>query len=169
MVPMVNTPDEARRVVEASHFPPLGRRSYGGRRVVDLGGRQYCYEANDDVLVIAQIETREAVANAGAIAAIDGVDVIFFSPDDLKLDMGLEIDTPVTDPALAECFQAVARAAAEAGAVSGGIATDASTLEYFLAAGYRLICGGADAAFLRAASRAALAELRDTAARALGG
>ena len=57
MVPMIDTADDARRIVDALRFPPLGKRSYGGRRAIDVGGRDYFRET--ELLVVAQIETLE--------------------------------------------------------------------------------------------------------------
>ena len=80
MVPMVNTVGEAQAIVKAARFPPLGERSYGGRRVIDLGTREYFKTADQDTILIVQLETKEALDNAAAIAATEGVDV----PDELS-------------------------------------------------------------------------------------
>ena len=69
LVPMVDTVAQARNIVEAVYFPPLGKRSFGGRRVTDVGGRNYYQTANEDTLLVVQIETPEGAANAEAIAA----------------------------------------------------------------------------------------------------
>src|SRR6185436_15114752 len=77
IVPCVDTPEQAKAIVDAAKFPPLGKRSYGGRRAIDLQGRSYSDHANQSVLLICQIESPQAIENADAIAAIDGVDALF--------------------------------------------------------------------------------------------
>jgi len=163
IVPMVNTPDEARLVVEAARFPPLGRRSYGGRRVVDLAGRQYAETANADTLLVIQIETQQAVRNAEAIAGIEGVDALFFGPDDMKLGMGMPIDTPYTESdELAAAMEYAAKAARNAGKIAGTVAGGAESLAMATSLGFRLIAGGGDVGFLRMSAAEKLRELKTT-------
>jgi len=161
MVPMVDSPDDAHRIVEAVRFPPLGKRSYGGRRAIDMEGREYFQTADDNMLLLTQIETREAVENAEAIAATEGVDVLFFGPDDMKVRLGIPINTPATESdVLARAMADTAAAAKNAGKCTGCIAATPDSLVMATSLGYRLIVGGGDVPFLRATSPARLAELR---------
>lgn len=161
MAPMVDAPDMAEAIVRAAYFPPLGARSYGGRRVIDCGGRDYYLSANDQLLVIAQIETPQAVTKAHEIAAVEGVDALFFSSDDMKVRMGIPINTPPDEsPELLKLMEQTARAALDAGKIAGCVAASAPALKNAVSLGYRLIVGGADAGFLRTASAAKLEELR---------
>ncbi len=163
MVPMVDTPEQARRVVEASRFPPLGKRSYGGRRVRDLEGPQYFRTANTEMLVLAQIETPEAVANAEAIAAIPGVDALFFGADDLKVRLGVPVGTPVPESdSLVQAMAKTGRAAKNAGKFAGCVAGDVATLSLAISHGYQIIAGGSDIQFLRMVSETKLQDLRAT-------
>jgi 4-hydroxy-2-oxoheptanedioate aldolase len=162
MIPMIDTPEQARQVVEMVCFPPLGGRSYGGRRVIDRGGREYCYTANDDTLLVVQIETPTAVENAEAIAATEGVDALFFGPDDIKLRMGIPINAQINESDdLARAMEKTIKAAKNAGKVGGCPAKDAVVLRLVASLGYQLIVGGGDAAFLRTASSATLEKLRN--------
>lgn len=161
MAPMVNSADEARQVVRAVRFPPIGGRSYGGRRVIDLGGRDYCYTANEEVLLVVQIETPEAVAQAEAIAAVEGVDAIFFGPDDYKLRRGIPINTGLLDADdLLAALEAVGAAARNTGKAAGTIAATPAALRQVSATGYRLNVGGSDVQFLKVGSQQRLNELR---------
>jgi 4-hydroxy-2-oxoheptanedioate aldolase len=163
MVPMVDTPEQARQVVDAARFPPLGKRSFGGRRMVDLEGREYFRSVNKDTVLLAQIETPEAVENASAIAAIEGVDVLFFGPDDVKVRLGIPINTPVADsPKVTRAMERTARAARDAGKLAGTVATNSATLALAVSLGYRLLAGGQDVLFLREGSNAKLQELHRT-------
>src|SRR5688500_15778631 len=88
IVPCVDTAEQAGAGADAAKFPPLGKRSYGGRRPIDFQGRSYSDTANTDTLLIAQIESPQAIENADAIAATSGVDALFLGPDDLMLRRG---------------------------------------------------------------------------------
>ena len=161
MIPMVDTPEQAGEIVKDACFPPLGNRSYGGRRVIDVGGRDYYKTANNDLLLVAQIETLEAVSRAEKIAAVEGIDALFFGPDDMKMRLGLPIDTPINESEeLAKAMQTVATAARNAGKITGCVTASAESLRMALSEGYRLLVGGADIAFLRTASASKLEELR---------
>ena len=90
MVPMVNSAQQAAAVVDATRFPPLGNRSFGGRRPIDVLDREY-YLGYEPILVV-QIETPEAVDRADEIAATDGVDALLLGADDLKIQMGISVN-----------------------------------------------------------------------------
>lgn len=161
MVPMVDTAEDARRVVDAVRFPPLGSRSYGGRRVTDLGGRGYFRTADAQTLLVVQIETLDAVRNAPDIAAAEGVDVLFFGPDDMKVRLGIPIDTPINESdKLAKAMQQMMAAAKSAGKIGGCIAATPEALTMVVSMGYRLIVGAGDVSFLRSAAPERLAQLR---------
>jgi len=160
MVPMVNSAEQAQGLVSALRFPPLGERSYGGRRVVDLYGRDYY--AKQEMLLVVQIETVEACRQAPDIIATEGVDCLFFSPDDMRLRMDLPMNTPIVEnEELRDAMAGVARAATEAGKFCGCVATDKETLTVAIEQGYRLIAGGGDAGFLRTMAAQRLVELRN--------
>ncbi len=154
MIPMVNTAEEAKALVRAANFPPLGTRSYGGRRVIDLYGRDYYRTANDEVFLVCQIETLEAVEQAEAIASVKGVGALFFGPDDMKMRMGIPINTAVNEsPELAQAMAKVSRAARNAGKVSGSVAATPAALTMAVEQGYRLIVGCGDVLLLRGAAQ----------------
>ena len=162
LVPMVNTPEDARRVVDRLRFPPLGNRSYGGRRVIDLDGRNFYRER--ELAVFAQIETVEALENADAIAATEGIDVLFFGPDDMKCQMGIPVNTGVLEnDRLRTALECTAVAARDAGKPSAGVAPSEATLRVFLKMGYRCLCCGSDSGFLSAGSQQRRALMRDVA------
>ncbi|WP_424629733.1 HpcH/HpaI aldolase family protein [Bradyrhizobium sp. SYSU BS000235] len=87
LVPRVSTAEDARAVVAASRFPPQGERGAGPGRAAGFGLRinDYVSSANERVLVAVQIETAAGLANVDAIAAVDGVDMLFVGPYDLEL------------------------------------------------------------------------------------
>jgi 2-dehydro-3-deoxyglucarate aldolase len=89
MVPMVNSPELARRAVEAAKFPPLGRRSFGPFRAARYGAAldAYMAAADDRATVIVQIEHADAAADIDAILNVAGIDAVFMGPNDLAYSM----------------------------------------------------------------------------------
>jgi len=94
IVPMVATVEEARDAVMYAKFPPEGRRSQGGGQYGELWGDDYRATANDNILVIAMIESPDGVEIADQIAAVDGVDVVFAASGDLGSFSGFSRDDP---------------------------------------------------------------------------
>ncbi|KEH12892.1 alpha-dehydro-beta-deoxy-D-glucarate aldolase [Delftia sp. 670] len=93
LVPMVDTAEQAARIVRAARYPQAdgqgGIRGMGGARASAWGRRaNYAHEANAQVCVLAQVETRQALAHLDAIAATEGVDGVFIGPADLSASMG---------------------------------------------------------------------------------
>lgn len=86
MAPLVESADDARALVSASRYPPLGRRSGGGVRPL-LAGLEAMRSANQRVAVGAMIETALGAKNAEAICAVEGIDFIFIGTGDLQLSM----------------------------------------------------------------------------------
>lgn len=160
MVPMVENEDQARAIVRAAKFPPLGSRSYGGRRPIDMLDRGYAHADRKQPMLVCQIETPEGVDRAESIAAVEGVDVLFFGPDDMALRAGLAMDRPRPEGCFNKEFQAVAAAAAANGKLAGSVFATPEAVRYGVEWGYRLIVGGGDMAFLTAGSQEKSRSLR---------
>ena len=161
MVPAVDTAGEAEAVVTACRYPPEGRRGMAPAivRASDYGARSdYIEKVNEETLVICQIETGRAVAEAGKIAAVPGVDLLFVGPYDLSADLGYTGEPD--HPAVAERIEAVERAAKSAGKRLGGIPTPGRTAAQLFAAGYDLVLADFDLLMLRDAARASVESLR---------
>ena len=140
-VPMVEDAETAARVVQAARYHPLGRRGLAGVRAakygaVDLGA--YTQEANDENLVIAQIETAKAVGNAQAIAAVPGIDVVFVGPVDLSQSLG--IPGQRSNPVLIEAMDKVFAACKAAGRPCGTLTSDIAEGRRQQAAGLQYLC-----------------------------
>ena len=159
MVPMVNSAEQAKAIVGSLRFPPLGQRSYGGRRVIDLHGRDYYRER--ELMVVAQIETLEAVDNAEAIIGTEGVDCLFFGPDDMKVRMDIPVNTPPMEhPKLKAAMEKVAAVARSAGKFAGTVTASPDSVKAGMEMGYRMLVGGGDIMFMRLGAAAALEKLR---------
>src|SRR5258707_9102225 len=90
LFPFVQSAEEARRAVAATRYPPKGIRGVAGTTRANRYGRvkDYAKRVEDELCVLVQVETRQAVDEIEAIAAIDGVDGLFIGPADLSASMG---------------------------------------------------------------------------------
>ena len=104
IVPLVNTAEEAAKAVAACRYPPVGMRSSGPVRAVHYGGADYQAKANDEIVIMAMIETKEGIANLDAICATPGLDAVYIGPADLSFALGLAPRGDNPDPLhLATC------------------------------------------------------------------
>lgn len=111
IVPLVNTAAEAAAAVAACRYPPVGMRSSGPIRAVQYGGADYVAHANDEIVVMAMIETKEGLANLDAICATPGLDAVYIGPADLSFALGLPPRGDNPDPLhLATCDRILAAA-----------------------------------------------------------
>ena len=88
--PMVSNKEEAERFVQACMYPPRGYRSFGPVRGLIYGGSDYAKHANDEMLKIAMIETKESLEKLDEIMSTPGIDGIYIGPADLSLAIGEE-------------------------------------------------------------------------------
>ena len=102
--PMVNTREEAQRLVSYTHYAPMGSRSFGPVRANLYGGPDYATEANRTVVAFAMIETAQALDNLDAILSVEGLDAIYIGPSDLSLALGCK---PVFDDVEPKVAQAI--------------------------------------------------------------
>lgn len=89
LVPMVDTPEEAEQIVEASRYPPAGTRGIGPGRATEytMSVAEHLEAGDDSFVRHVQIESQQAMENAADIAAVDGIDGVFVGPLDLSLSM----------------------------------------------------------------------------------
>ena len=158
--PMVSAREEAEAFVGACRYPPAGIRSYGPIRGTRRNVPDDVAAANDDVSLLAMIETAEALDDVERIAATPGLDGLFVGPTDLGLSLGLARPGDLTDPELLEHVETVERAAAAAGLVAGIHAPDPSRAAEMAARGFRLVSCAVDTDLLRGGAEAALRTAR---------
>ena len=158
--PMVNTPEDAARLVAATRYPPLGARSFGPIRARLQGGADYPERANDSVLVLAMIETKQAVENADAILSTPGLDGAYIGPADLACSLGCEVSfTPTAEPVVAAIDHILASARRHG--VFAGIHTGAARYAGAMAKkGFDLVTVLSDARLMAAGAEAAVAQTR---------
>ena len=144
MIPHVDTPDIARKALDSMLYPPKGRRGYS-RSVRAFGYGTALPENPPKPILFAQIETLEAVENAAAIAAVDGVDVLFVGPADLGFDLKARGASVTLD----DCLPKVAAAAKAAGKFAGILTRDDADVQKRLALGYTHQAVDSDLGILR--------------------
>jgi len=152
-VPHVDTAEEARAVVDHLKYPPLGHRSaaggmpYFGFRAVPIG--QATQTMNAETLVVVMLETPQAIANADAIAAVAGVDVLLIGTNDLMIEMGLPGEFAHAE--VARAYETVIAACRRHGKWPGmgGVYVDDLMTKY-VAMGMRMVIAGNDRAILMA-------------------
>lgn len=102
--PMINSAEDAQRLVQSARYAPLGGRSFGPTRANLVHGTGYAKAANASVVVLAMIETREALQNLDAILAVEGIDGVYVGPSDLGLSLGHE---PTLEPTAPQVLAAI--------------------------------------------------------------
>ena len=145
VVPMIDTPEQAHRLVEYGKFAPIGRRGFNLRTwgvEFGLAGPEAAFaQANERNRIFAQIETAQAVQNLDAICAVEGLDGIFIGPGDLSVSLGHPAQ--VNHPEVIETALKCMRRAKEAGKYTGVLVAPGALLNAMLEAGVDLVlCGG---------------------------
>lgn len=162
LIPMVQNAQEAREAVAAVRYPPQGIRGVGTAlaRAARWGGTQdYLARANEEICVLCQAETAQALANLDDILAVDGVDGVFIGPADLAASMGY-----LTQPGHPEVRAAIEDAIVrirKAGKAPGILQSDVATARHYLELGVQFVAVGVDAVLLRRAATDLLAQFRD--------
>ena len=160
MFPRIETAEDARAAVGAMRYPPDGVRGVAfANRACGYGSNLRPYlEGSKSLITIVQIESPLAVENADAIAACDGVDVLFIGPSDLSYSMG--IFGEFTHPEFDAAIRRTAAAAATHGKISGILLPSPADFARYRDAGYRFIASGNDAVLMNNAARALTTSLR---------
>ena len=165
LVPMVDTAEQAQQLVRATRYAPEGVRGMGSALARSSRWQaypQYVHEANQQVCLLVQAETVEAMANLDAIAATPGVDGVFIGPADLSASMGHRGNPghPDVQAAIHDGITRILRA----GKAPGILATTESQARQWLAAGALFVAVGVDTMLLASAAQDLLARFRTGAA-----
>ena len=163
LVPMVESPEQAREVVRAVRYPPAGIRGVGsGLARSSRFGRygDYLKRANDTICLIVQIETSAAAAKASAIAAVEGVDGVLLGPSDLAASLGL-LGQP-THTEVRALFEHTIHAVVAAGKAAGVFCADEALARHYASVGARFVALGADSSILASATAALVQRFRQS-------
>jgi 4-hydroxy-2-oxoheptanedioate aldolase len=161
LVPMVESAEQAARIVAATRYPPAGLRGVGSALARASRWNQisdYLRECAQQLCVLVQVESVPGLKNLAAIAATEGVDGVFFGPADLAASMGL-IGQPADESvqrAITDGIGTVRRA----GKAAGVLSTEPALTRRYLDAGALFVAVGVDTTLLVRAARELLAEFR---------
>jgi 4-hydroxy-2-oxoheptanedioate aldolase len=160
LVPYVQSADEARRAVAAARYPPAGTRGVAATIRANRYGRVAGYHgsANDEICVLVQLETRQAVDQLEDIAAVDGVDGVFIGPSDLAASLGHLGNNG--HPDVRALIADACRRARAAGTPIGILATVEADARACLEMGFQYVAVGSDVGVLRQAVDALLKKFR---------
>jgi 2-keto-3-deoxy-L-rhamnonate aldolase RhmA len=152
LVPYVQSAEEARRAVAATRYPPLGNRgvavTHRSNRYGAIAG--YHARAHEEICVLVQIETRRALADLEAIAAVEGIDGLFIGPSDLAADMGHLGEN--RHPEAIAAFEDACVRARRVGKPIGILAPVEEDARRYLEMGFTYVAVGNDASLLRASA-----------------
>jgi 4-hydroxy-2-oxoheptanedioate aldolase len=162
--PMVNSREEAERLVSYVRYPPKGTRSFGPTRALFSAGPGYAAEANDEMLCFAMIETAEAMANLDDIVATDGLDAVYVGPADLTLGVAQGRLAPGFDREEPEMIDAIRRILAAAHGAGIRAALHTGNPDYAARAirwGFDMVTLPNDVRLLAGAAAASVARARE--------
>lgn len=148
LLPFVQNADEARRAVAATRYPPDGVRGFASSARAQRYGRVKDYHAHaaDEICVLVQVETPEALKHLEAIAAVDGVDGIFIGPGDLSSTMGML--GRQNHPDVVSTIEAAIRRIVATGKAAGILTSDETLAKRYIAAGTTFTAVGSDVGLL---------------------
>ncbi|MBX3583683.1 MAG: 4-hydroxy-2-oxovalerate aldolase [Rhizobiaceae bacterium] len=160
LVPRVSTAEQAAAVVKASRYPPDGERGVGPGRATGYGYRIFDHltEANAANVVAIQVETAEGLENVDAIAATEGVDVVFVGPGDLSVS--LDAYRPEDAARLAKAIEKIIASTLKHGKAAGIFCFRPEDVARWAASGASFFILSSDTILLSAASAAALSDAR---------
>ena len=161
VAPRISSVEEARRVVDAMKFTPAGNRGYGLRGIINdyqyKGARAEMDSANQETMVILQVETKECVDAIFDIAAVPGADAFMIGPFDLSISLG--IPGQFDDPVFWKAVDRMVEAANQAGIAPGIHCANAAQLKRAAEHGCRFLVCGSDSSVMLAGFRSIVQEM----------
>jgi 4-hydroxy-2-oxoheptanedioate aldolase len=160
LVPYVSTPAEAKSAVSYTRYPPAGARGVAGTTRATRFGRvkDYAKRAHEELCLLVQIETQEALDNLEAICEVDGVDGVFIGPADLHASLGYpgEIAHPKVKPLIDEAIRRIRKC----GKAPGILTPSEADARHWLACGALFVAVGADVGILARGAEALAAKFK---------
>jgi 4-hydroxy-2-oxoheptanedioate aldolase len=170
--PMINNREEAARLVSYMRYPPHGQRSFGPTRAIFAHGADYAKTADQDVLCLAMIETKDGMANLEEIVTTPGVDGVYIGPADLTLGLtGRKYPTGFDrqEPEMIEAIRHVLARAKAAGIRACLHCGDPGYAANAIGWGFDLVTMGNDVRLLTNAAKTSVAETRKLLAGGVAG
>ncbi len=159
--PMVSNKKEAENFVQACIYPPKGYRSFGPIRGLLYGGVDYAKHADDEVLKLAMIETKEALEKLDEILDTENLDGIYIGPADLSLAVGEEpgFDKPENTTAYKEILR-ILEAAKKRNLLAGIHNGSAEYAKKMISKGFNLVTVGSDQRFLSSGAKETIEKIK---------
>lgn len=160
LVPFVQNADEARAAVAATRYPPMGVRGVAGTTRANRFGRvpNYARRAHEELCVLLQVETRQALDNIEEICAVEGVDGVFVGPADLHASLGYPGETG--NPAVVPMIEDAIRRIRQAGKAPGVLTSAEAEVRRYIEAGCLFTAVGSDVGVLVRGTEQLLAKYR---------
>lgn len=161
LIPLVSSKREAENAVHALRYPPVGIRGVGPRRASRyyLDFKEYVATVDAELLIMVQIETKEAIQNVSEILSVDGIDAYFVGPMDLSAALGHIGD--VNHPEVADAIDKILAAGKEAKKIGGIYAFSVEDVQKRIQQGFQLISLGADSRLLMGSAQESLKKIRE--------
>jgi len=160
LVPYVSTAAEARAAVSYTRYPPAGVRGVAGTTRATRFGRvkDYARRAHEEICLLVQVETQQALDNIEAICAVDGVDGVFIGPADLHASLGHtgEIANPKVKPLIDEAIRRIRKN----GKAPGILTPNEADAKHWLGCGGLFVAVGADVGILARGAEALAAKFK---------
>jgi 4-hydroxy-2-oxoheptanedioate aldolase len=161
LVPMIETPEQAARVVAATRYPTRGHRGVASATTrASRWGRieRYFQRADEEVCVVVQVESVKGLTNLAEIAAVEGVDGVFFGPADLAASMGY-LGNPMEPQVQRSILEGIATVR-QAGKAAGSLTADRRLARQYLSLGASFVAVGIDMMVLSQAAAELAAEFK---------
>jgi 2-keto-3-deoxy-L-rhamnonate aldolase RhmA len=162
MVPMTSTKEQAEEIVRYSKYTPLGQRGFGNQTgqtdYRPLKTLDFMKEANEHTLIVAQIETREAIENVDSILSVEGIDVGLIGPNDLSISLG--IPDQMGSEILTKAIDKVVEMAKKKGKATGIHIANIEAIKKWRSKGMTVLAYSTDIGFMYNASKSSLEELK---------
>ena len=163
IIPTVNSVEQAQHIIQHAKYPPIGARGFGFSAANGYGQNfaDYTSSANDETIIIAQIEHVDSVNKAEQIASINGIDGLMIGPYDLSGSMGL-VGKP-SHPEVIQCARKVLDACIKTGKSPGFhvVNLDSNEASSRIMEGYKFVALGIDTLFIREGARSILTGVRE--------
>lgn len=158
--PMVNTREDAQKLVAWTTYAPKGTRSFGPLRAMLYAGADYAQHADATIVRFAMIETAQALDNLDAILSVEGLDAVYIGPSDLSLALGCKPSFDDVEPPVAQAIEHVLGRARAHGLVAGIHNGGPEAARQRIDSGFRFVTVSSDARLIAAGSQQILARMR---------
>jgi 4-hydroxy-2-oxoheptanedioate aldolase len=160
--PMVNTREDAQKLVAYTHYAPQGTRSFGPVRAQIYGGADYAQHANNTIVTFAMIETAAALDNLDSILSVEGLDAIYIGPSDLSLALGCTPTFDDLDPPAAQAVDHILARAKAHGVVAGIHNGSTAAALKRIEKGFQFVTISSDARLMAAGAQQVVADMRSS-------